>query len=126
MDPGFGFTSNITIPLVWDQVVVNSLAPSKPRFTVVILPASIFQQFYAFDATPFQGSFTLNDTSTKTAVGAYGYAITAVSDPLYGLTRFSGNTTTTAIFDKLLLDSYVFTVNNTAIGTTRGLTTPRR
>jgi len=115
LDLGFGFTANKTIPLVWDQVVVNSFAPSKPRFTVGDSPSFNISAIYAYDGSPFQGSLTLNDTNTKTAVGAYGYAITAVSDPLYGLTGFTGNTTTSVIFDKLVLNSYSFVLNNNVL-----------
>ena len=114
-DPGTGFTNTSIIPLVWDQVAVNSFAPSKPRFTVGDSPSFNISAVYAFDNTTFNGSFTLNDTSTKTTVGAYGYAITAVSDPLYGLTRFFGNTTTSVIFDKLVLSSYSFVLNNNVL-----------
>ena len=115
-DAGSWLTSNATVVLTWDQVIVNSFTPSKPRFTVGDPPSFNIKAVYAFDNSSFYGSFTLNDTSTKTSVGAYGYSIIGVSDSLYGLARFSGNTTTTAVFDKLVLDSYVFMVNNTVVG----------
>ncbi|ADJ54273.1 hypothetical protein HAV2_gp10 [Hyperthermophilic Archaeal Virus 2] len=114
-DYGTWFNTSRSVQLIWDQVIVNSVTPSKPRFTVGDMPSFNITAVYAFDGSPFQGSFTLNDTSTKTSVGAYGYSITGVSDSLYGITRFSGNTTTTAIFDKLVLDSYVFTVNGVVL-----------
>jgi hypothetical protein len=34
---------------------------------------------------PFQGTITLNDTVPKQAVGAYGYKVTSINDPKYGL-----------------------------------------
>jgi len=114
-DPGAWFNASRVVQLVWDQVVVNSFTPSKPRFTVGDPPSFNITAVYAFDGSPFSGSFTLNDTSTKTNVGAYWYSITGAIDPLYGLTRVSGNTATIVIFDKLVVDSYAFTVNNTTL-----------
>jgi hypothetical protein len=114
-DPVTLSNASVSQVLTWDQVVVASFTPSQPRFTVGDTPSFNITAVYAFDNTAFNGSFTLNDTSTKTSVGAYGYSITGVSDPKYGLTRFTGNTTTTVIFDKLVLSSYSFTVGNTVL-----------
>jgi hypothetical protein len=126
-DPGAWFNPSAgPILLTWDQVVVKSFTPSQPRFTVGDTPSFNTTAVYAYDNTAFSGSFTLNDTSTKTSVGAYGYSITGVSDPNYGLTRFTGNTTTTVIFDKLVLSSYSLTVGNTTLanGTRVDYTSP--
>jgi len=125
-DPGTWFNASETVLLTWDQVVVTSFTPSQPRFTVGDKPSFNATAVYAFDNTAFNGSFTLNDTSTKTSVGAYGYSIVGVSDPKYGLTRFTGNTATTAVFDKLVLSSFSFTVGNTTLanGTRVDYTSP--
>jgi hypothetical protein len=115
-DPGTWFNTSVVVQIAWDAVVVLSTAPAKPRFTVGDVPRFIVTAVYALDAIPFQGYFMFNDTSTKTAVGVYGYMVTGVNETAYGLSRFYGNTTTTVIFDKLVLDSYAFMVNNTIIG----------
>jgi len=105
-----------TVTAIWDQVVVNSITPTKQRFTVGETAGLSVSAVYAYDNAPFQGSFTFNDTLTKTSVGLYTYAVASIMDNLYGLTKFTGNTTVSVIFDKLIVDSYSFRVNDVALG----------
>jgi len=101
-----GLDVTISSVSIWDCVYVKSFTPSSPRFTIGDVPTFDVVGVYAFDDTPHQGTYILNDTSTKTSVGTYTYAIIGITDDLYGLTRFTGNLTTTVIFDKLIIDEY--------------------
>jgi hypothetical protein len=42
--------------------------------------------------------------------------VTSVSDGVYGLTKFYGNITVSAIFDKVVVDSYVITAVGSPVG----------
>jgi hypothetical protein len=97
-------TNSITV--VWDKVVINSITPTRPRFTVGDTASFNITAVYAYDNTSFNGSFTFNDTLVKSVVGLYTYSVTSITDNLYGLTRFEGNTTVSVIFDKLVIDSW--------------------
>jgi hypothetical protein len=103
---GYGFSVRLSTLVVFDAVGFRSITPTKQRFTVGEQASLAVDAFYAYDGTPFQGSVAFNDTLTKSQVGRYGYRVTSVSDSKYGLTKFYGNTTVSAIFDKLVIDAW--------------------
>jgi len=101
-----GLVATSTVPIgVWDTVVIDSVAPVKPRFTVGEAPSLSVSAVYAYDSQPLQGSVHTNATAVNT-VGKFTVAVVSVSDSLYGLRRFTGNTTTSVVFDKLVVQSY--------------------
>lgn len=55
---------------------------------------------YVYDGSTFEGSITYNDTLTKTIVGKHGYKVASITDPAYGLTKFTTNEVY-VIFDKV-------------------------
>jgi hypothetical protein len=105
-DVGTWFTSNVTVVLTWDKVIINSITPARPRFTVGDTASFNITAVYAYDNTSFNGTFTFNDTLVKSVVGLYTYSVASITDNLYGLTRFEGNTTVSVVFDKLVIDSW--------------------
>jgi len=107
-DNTFGITAFETnsVSVVYDKIIINSITPTRPRFTVGDTAEFNISAIYAFDNTPFQGSFIFNDTLTKSVVGRYNYEVVSVNDSLYGLTRFEGNYTVSVIFDKLVIDEW--------------------
>jgi len=46
---------------------------------------------YAYDGSTFEGTYSLNDTLTKSEVGKYGFKVASMTDTLYGLTVFTTN-----------------------------------
>jgi hypothetical protein len=57
---------------------------------------------YAFDNSPFKGSYSLNDTLVKTFICKCGYRVSGIVDELYGLTAFDTNEVS-IIFDKVVV-----------------------
>jgi hypothetical protein len=85
------FLETQTLPsIIWDSVDV---ALSVPKTRIDVGSSADIQKHavYAYDGTTFSGSIHLNDTETKNAVGKYGYKVSSISDPVYGLTAFSTN-----------------------------------
>jgi PA14 domain. len=105
-DYATGLVATVSDTRVWDAVYFAEIRTAHPRYTVGDTAVLNVTAYYAYDGQPFQGSFTLNDTLTKTAVGLYWYRVTGISDTLYGLTKFAGSTSFTVIFDKLVIDQY--------------------
>ena len=57
---------------------------------------------YAFDGSPWRGSYVLNDTLGKNVPGRYEYTVSSVTDDKYGLTVFKCNSVQIT-FDKILI-----------------------
>jgi M6 family metalloprotease-like protein len=93
-------TGHMTI--IWDQVLVTfSLKGQRANAGS---PAEIkINGIYAYDSMIWNGTATFNDTLTKNEVGAFDYAITSITDPLYGLVTFTSNVGT-IIFDRVKLN----------------------
>jgi len=118
------FTSN-NVRVVWDTVVIKTFVPAKPRTTVGTVPSFSITAVYAYDGKAFQGTVYTNATAVNT-VGKYTIVVTGIKDNLYGLRTFTGNTTTSVIFDKLVVQSYRVKVNSASIasGTRINVTMP--
>ena len=116
MDNTYGVTAfeSDSVTVVWDTVVIKSISLAKPRSTVGTAPQLNISAVYAYDNSAFQGTVYTNATAVNT-VGRYTVAVTGISDSLYGLRTFTGNTTTSIIFDKLVVQSYSVKVNGVAI-----------
>jgi hypothetical protein len=65
------------------------------------------QLWYASDHSPFVGTLTLNDSTTKPVPGRYGYEIASITDSLYSLTGFTTNATW-AVFDAMNVPGVTF------------------
>jgi len=83
------FTSNEVI-VIWDKVIFT-LSVADNRISVGDSAQISVTAVYAYDNSPFQGSYSLNDTLIKTSVGKYGYRVSGMLDELYGLTVFESN-----------------------------------
>jgi len=118
------FESN-SVTVIWDTVVIRSISPAKPRATVGATPQLNISAVYAYDNSAFQGTVYTNATAVNT-VGRHTIAVTGISDSLYGLRTFTGNTTTSIVFDKLVVQSFSVKVNGTSIasGTRINVTMP--
>jgi hypothetical protein len=123
---GYGFTVRVSDQVVFDAARIRGVAPVKQRFTVGEQASFNIDAVSAYDGTPLQVSVSFNDTLVKTQVGMYGFKVISVSDSVFGLTKFYGNTTVSAIFDKVVVDSYVITAvgNPVGNGTRVGYTLP--
>jgi len=108
------FESN-SVSVVWDTVVIKSIAPAKPRTTVGEVPQITVSAIYAYDKSAFQGSVNTNATAVSN-VGVYTIVVTSIKDSLYGLRTFTGNTTVSVIFDRLEIYSYVITAVGSPVG----------
>jgi len=42
---------------------------------------------YAYDGSTFEGTYSLNDTLTKSEVGKYGFKVASMTDTLYGFLK---------------------------------------
>ena len=113
---GYGFTVRVSNSVVFDAVRLRNVTPTRQRFTVGEQASFSVDAVSTYDGTPLQVSATFNDTLVKTQVGRYGFRVISVSDSVYGLTKFYGNTTTSAIFDKIVVDSFTVTVAGNSVG----------
>lgn len=93
-------TGHMTI--IWDYVLVTFSLKGQRANTGS--PAEIrINGTYVYDSTTWNGTVTFNDTLTKNEVGAFDYAITSITDPLYGLVTFTSNVGN-IIFDRVKLN----------------------
>ncbi|MFQ5710885.1 MAG: hypothetical protein ACE5GD_03800 [Candidatus Geothermarchaeales archaeon] len=85
--------------IIWDRVNVK-LAVSDDRINIGDEAEFTNTSVYEFDGTPFIGRLSLNDTTTKSVVGRYGYKVKSISDSRYGLTVFQSNAVS-VVFDRV-------------------------
>jgi hypothetical protein len=96
------FTTN-SVSMTWDIVegLLNLSGAVLHRIDAGSNATILFPQlWYASDHSPFSGTLTLNDTTTKDVPGRYGYEIASITDTLYLLTGFTTNATY-AVFDAM-------------------------
>ena len=92
IDPIYGitaFTSN-TVEVVWDRIDVSIEFPHG-KAEVGTEPDVIFDSFYAYDGRSFSGTVHLNDTLVKDDLGRYGFTVSSIEDPRFGITDFVSN-----------------------------------
>ncbi len=87
--------------IIWDKVQVT-LTIADDHINAGDSANVIRIATYQYDGTMFTGTLTLNDTLTKNTVGKYGYTVTSISDPTYGITKFESNSVH-CIFDKVTI-----------------------
>jgi len=76
--------------IIWDKVLFN-ISTDDYRINVGEVANINVSAYYAYDGAPFKGTYTFNDTLTKSIVGRYGYTISSITDNNYGLTVFECN-----------------------------------
>ncbi len=70
---------------------------------------------YAYDNTPFTGSITLNDTTSKSTVGRHSFKVNNISGSKYGLSAFTSNEIS-CIWDRIKISENGATNTVTIIG----------
>ena len=91
--------------IIWDRVNIK-LTVSDDRINIRDTANIAWTSVYEYDRTPFTGSLSLNDTTTKNAVGRYGYKVSSISDLKYGLTVFQSNTIF-VVFDRVNITLFI-------------------
>jgi hypothetical protein len=94
--------NNQAVTVVWDKVIFTLTVP-KTRINVGDAAQIAVVAKYAYDGSDFQGSYSLNDTTTKNSVGKWAFKVSTMSDNLYGLTIFETNEVE-VIWDMLKID----------------------
>ena len=95
------FDSN-SFSVIFDRVNINSFTVADDRINVGSTAQFSVSGVYEYDNAAWSGTYTLNDTATKNAVGKYGYRIASITDNNYGLTAFTQTAPdVSVIFDKL-------------------------
>jgi hypothetical protein len=102
--------------VIWDKVLII-LSISDERIDVGATADVTFTGIYEFDSTSFTGTITLNNTTTKNTVGKYGYKVSSIFDPLYGLTAFTTNEVY-CIFDRINITKFEALDNRINVGDT--------
>jgi hypothetical protein len=96
------FSSN-SVTIVWDRIDVT-LAADNERIDIGTNASITVLARYAFDETPMQGSWSLNDTSfSSSTVARKSYLVNQIIDDKYGLTAFSSNMIS-IIWDRVRID----------------------
>jgi len=85
--------------ITWDMVMID-LEVERPRVNIEEEAWVKASGFYACDNQPFMGSYSLNDTLRKAAVGRYGYRVSRINDEKHGLTTFTTNEVY-VVFDRI-------------------------
>jgi len=85
-------------------VVIDTFTVADSRINVGGTASFTVGGYYAYDGGAWSGSYSLNDTATKSVVGKYGYRITSITDSNYGLTVFEQTVPDIyVIFDKITI-----------------------
>jgi hypothetical protein len=88
--------------VIWDRVNINTFRVSDNRINAGSTATFVVSGVYETDNAPWNGSFDLNDTATKSTVGEYEYRVAAITDNTHDLTAFIQTAPNAyAIFDKL-------------------------
>jgi hypothetical protein len=82
-----GVATNATW-IVWDRVNINSFSVSDNRVNVGDTASFSVSGIYEYDSVAWSGTYSLNDTTTKSTVGKYGFKVQSITDTNYGLTAF--------------------------------------
>jgi len=89
---------------VWDKVNIDGFDAVDGRISVGDTAQFTVSGFYEYDGTAWSGTYALNDTASKSAVGRYSYEIQSITDSNYGLTAFVQTAPDAAvIFDRIKL-----------------------
>jgi len=88
-DPLYGLTAfrSNTVYCIFDRVKITFQVVDS-RITVGETAQFVVAGVYEYDNTPWSGTYTLNDTTTKNTVGKYWFKIASITDDNYGLTAF--------------------------------------
>jgi len=107
--------------IIWDRVAIT-LEVEDTRIEVGRNATITWKGAYEYDGSPFTGTITLNDTSTKGVLGAYHYTVQSISDDTYGITVFESNTVSVAI-DRCYKTTPTASTTKVQVTTTTGATT---
>ncbi len=88
---------------IWDSLTVTITDPTDQRINIgSTLTGLIVSAVYDYDGTDYDGTLTLNDTTTSySTVGKRGYTVSSASGDSYGVTAISFNDETYVIWDSL-------------------------
>ncbi len=88
-----------TKSIIWDRIDIT-ITVSSNRINVQDTANIAWTSTYEYDRTAFTGTLSFNDTATKNVVGKYGYNVSSISDPKYGLSVFQSNAIS-ILFDRV-------------------------
>lgn len=86
--------------VVFDKVVFK-VSSGKSRIDVGSTAQVNVEAWYAYDLSPFNGTFTLSASLTRNTVGANVYTVASMVDRRFGLKAFESNNVT-VVFDKIV------------------------
>ena len=105
-DPTYGLTVFATneIYCIFDRVNINSFTVADNRINVGDSASFTVAGIYEYDSGTWSGTYSLNDTVSKSVVGKYGYKVSSITDSNYGLTVFQQTAPDLyVIFDKVTI-----------------------
>jgi len=93
--------------IIWDMVVIDTFSVSDSRVNIGSVASFTVAGKYAYDNIVWSGTYALNDTASKSAVGKYGYKIANITDSNYALTVFRQTAPDAyVIFDRINVVTY--------------------
>ena len=94
---------------IWDSLTITITDPADQRINVNANATGIhISAVYDYDGSPFDGSFTLNNTQFLYGTAQkQGYTVASVSGDSHGITVISANDATWCIWDRLLISIIV-------------------
>jgi hypothetical protein len=86
---GASGTSSAANLFITDYINVSTFSVSDNRINVGETASFTVNGTHAYDGSVWHGTYTLNDTTSKSTVGKYGYKVSSITDSDYGLTAFN-------------------------------------
>jgi len=100
-----GVATNST-SIIWDRVNINSFSVTDDRIDVGSAASFSVAGIYEFDSATWSGTYTLNDTTTKSSVGRFGFKVASITDTNHGLTAFQQTASDLCVIWDRLIGNY--------------------
>lgn len=82
------FTSN-NVTVIFDKVKIDTFSVTDNRININATASFTVSGIYWFDSVAWTGTYTLNETTTKTVCGRWNFTVSSITDATYGLTSFN-------------------------------------
>ena len=109
---GYNGTNSATNLFTTDYVKIDTFSVSDNHINVGDTASFTVAGKYALDNSAWSGTYTLNDTKTKSIVDKYWYKVSSITDSNYGLTTFTQTASNLyVIFDRAIITIIANTTN---------------
>jgi len=109
---GLHGTNSATDLFLTEYVKIDTFTVSDNHVNIGDTASFTVAGKYASDNSAWSGTYTLNDTTSKSTVGKYWYKVSSITDSNYGITAFSQTASNVyVIFDRAVITISANTTN---------------